>query len=90
MRKIAGVPLIAPAMSAYLPGADERQPDRAAAVHEEAVEGVGERLHAVEVGDERERRLRFARRDQPLRLQPAQARRRCGRARATWVKMSNE
>ena len=35
----------------------ERQADRAAAVHEEGVERVRERLHAVVVGDERERRL---------------------------------
>ena len=69
---------------------DDGHARRAPAVHEEAVEGVRERLHAVEVRDERERRLRFARRDQrcggrtPPRPAPLRS------ARATWVKMSNE
>ncbi len=63
---------------------DEREAGRAAAVHEEAVERVGERLHAVEVGDSANADC-----DSPAAI------RRCGRsplrpapvrsARATWV-----
>ena len=84
------MPPIASGDVGRLPGRDERQADRAAAVHEEAVERVRQRLHAVVVGDERERRLRLTRGDQPLRLQAAQAARRCGARAATCVKMSNE
>src|SRR3546814_8390852 len=40
-----------------------RQAGSAAAVDQEAVEGLGERLDAVHVGDERERRLRLSRGD---------------------------
>ena len=52
---------------------DERQSAAAPAVHEEAVEGARERLHAVVVGDERERGLRLAGGDDALRPQPAHA-----------------
>ena len=90
VRKMLGVPLIEPAMSAYLPGRDERKPDRAAAVHEETVERVRERLHAVVVGDERERRLRLARGEQPLRLRATQARAGAERARDLRVDVERE
>ena len=44
-------------------GLDEREPGCSSAVHEEAVERVRERLHAVDVGHEGERRLRLPERD---------------------------
>ena len=71
-------PPIAPAMSADSPGPTSGRLDAAAAVHEEAVEGLRQRLHAVVVGHERERRLRLAGRDEHvLRLQRRRCPRRC-------------
>ncbi len=43
-----------------LVGRPQRRGRAAPAVHDEAVEGEGERLHAVDVGRQRERRLRLA------------------------------
>ena len=51
---------------------DEREAGAAAAVDEEGVEGLRQRLHAVVVGDHRERRLRLAGGDDPLGPQAAE------------------
>ena len=51
---------------------DDRQPDSGAAVDEEAVERLRERLHAVVVRGHGERRLGLAGGDDALRLQPVQ------------------
>ncbi len=50
----------------------ERRAGAEAAVHEEAVVDLVDRLDRVDVGDEATRRLRFTGRDQPLRLEPAE------------------
>ena len=70
VRKIVERPADRVRDSGGLAGTDQRQPASAAAVHEEPVEGVSERLHAVVVGHERERGLRFAGGDDALRPQP--------------------
>ena len=59
-------------MSAGLARLGQRQPDRAAAVHEEAVERLRQRLHAVDVGHQREGGLRLADRDHMLGLELAE------------------
>ena len=56
-----------------LPGG-RAEAGRTAAVHEEAVELLRERLHPVDVGDQCERRLRLADREHPLRLEVAESR----------------
>ena len=71
------------------PARTSGRPGRAAAVHEEAVERLRERLHAVEVGHERERRLRLAGRDARARARARRAPPPARTARATCVKMSN-
>jgi hypothetical protein len=57
-----------------LPGWNQWKPHRAAAMHEEAVERVRERLHAVVVRDERKRGLRLPAGDHSLRRDATQAR----------------
>ena len=52
----------------------EREPDGTAAVDEEAVERACQRLYAVVVSDESERRLRLARRENSLRWDAARHR----------------
>ena len=54
-----------------LPGSTSGSADAAPAVHEEAVEGLRQRLHAVVVGDQGERRLRLAGGDAPVGLEAA-------------------
>ena len=55
---------------------DRGAPAGAAAVHQEAVVDVHERVHGVDVGDQTTGRLRLAGGDQALGLQPAEHHRR--------------
>ena len=63
VRKIVFAPPIELAMSAGVPASGSGEAGRAATVHEEPVERLRQRLHAVDVGHQREGRLRLADRD---------------------------
>ena len=72
VRILLGAPVIVPTTSMPLPGSPSGCARAGAAVDHEPVELVGERLDAVDVGGERERRLRLADREHPLRGERAE------------------